>query len=156
MCPISWAFIMAYSEAKLESSGDKASSCCRPFWLGKLSNKCLPMWTSLYVSFKHNLISVTSFFFFGEGFPKLFENIARDILNIMQHVNLHQAWNYFGAPWGTDGVYLVEVLLRADSFVAATVTLKQSMLFIWEIISNTHTTFSFMLTYCRWVSFLIF
>jgi hypothetical protein len=26
----------------LKSSGDKASPCFRPFWIGKLSDKCLP------------------------------------------------------------------------------------------------------------------
>jgi hypothetical protein len=31
---------MAYSKAKLKSSGDKASPCFRPFWTGKLSDKC--------------------------------------------------------------------------------------------------------------------
>jgi hypothetical protein len=31
---------MAYSKVKLKSSGDKASPCFRPFWLGKLSVKC--------------------------------------------------------------------------------------------------------------------
>jgi hypothetical protein len=32
---------MAYSKAKLKSSGDKASPCFRPFWIGKLSDRCL-------------------------------------------------------------------------------------------------------------------
>jgi hypothetical protein len=41
---------MAYSKAKLKSSGDKASPCFRPFWMGKLSHKCLPLQTSLHVS----------------------------------------------------------------------------------------------------------
>jgi hypothetical protein len=36
---------MAYSKAKLKSSGDKASSCFSPFWIGKLSDKCLPIQT---------------------------------------------------------------------------------------------------------------
>jgi hypothetical protein len=40
---------MAYSKAKLKSSGDKASPCFRPFWIGKLSAKCLPIQTLLYV-----------------------------------------------------------------------------------------------------------
>jgi hypothetical protein len=31
-----WTFLMAYSKAKLKSSGDKASSCFRPFWIGQL------------------------------------------------------------------------------------------------------------------------
>jgi hypothetical protein len=34
---------MAYSKAKLKSSGDKASPCFKPFWTGKLSDKCLPI-----------------------------------------------------------------------------------------------------------------
>jgi hypothetical protein len=37
-CPtwFPWTFLMAYSKAKLKSSGDKASPCFRPFWIGKL------------------------------------------------------------------------------------------------------------------------
>jgi hypothetical protein len=33
---------MAYSKAKLKSNGDRASPCFRPFWIGYLSDKCLP------------------------------------------------------------------------------------------------------------------
>jgi hypothetical protein len=51
---------MAHSQAKLKSSGDKVSPYFRPFWKGKLSDKCLLLWTLLHVSFKI-LISVTSF-----------------------------------------------------------------------------------------------
>jgi hypothetical protein len=47
---------MAYSKAKLKSSGDKESPCFIPFWIGKL-----PMPTLLYVSFNHVLIGLTSF-----------------------------------------------------------------------------------------------
>jgi hypothetical protein len=36
-------------------------ACFRPFWIGKLSDRCLPIWTLLYVSFRHILISLTSF-----------------------------------------------------------------------------------------------
>jgi hypothetical protein len=39
---------MAYSKAKLKSSGDKASPCFRPFWIEKLSDKCLPIRTLLF------------------------------------------------------------------------------------------------------------
>jgi hypothetical protein len=49
---------MAYSKAKLKSSGDRASPCFRPFWIGNLSDKCLPIRTLLYVSFKHILINL--------------------------------------------------------------------------------------------------
>jgi hypothetical protein len=52
---------MAYSKAKLKSSGDRTSPWFRPFWIGKLSDKCLPIQTLLYVSFKHILINLTSF-----------------------------------------------------------------------------------------------
>jgi hypothetical protein len=52
---------MAYSKAKLKSSHDKAAPSFKPFWIGKLSNKCLSIWTLLYVSFKQNLISLTNF-----------------------------------------------------------------------------------------------
>jgi hypothetical protein len=48
---------MAYSKAKLKSSGDKSSPYFRPFWIGKLSEKYLRVWTLTYVLFKHILIS---------------------------------------------------------------------------------------------------
>jgi hypothetical protein len=36
---------MAYSKAKLKSSGDKVSHCFRSFWIGKLSEKIfLKVW----------------------------------------------------------------------------------------------------------------
>jgi hypothetical protein len=49
---------MAYSKAKLKSIGDRASPCFRPFWIGKLSDKCMDL---LYVSLKHILIRLASF-----------------------------------------------------------------------------------------------
>jgi hypothetical protein len=49
---------MAYSKAKLKSGGDRASPCFRPFWIGKLSDKCLPIWTLLYVSVRYVNITV--------------------------------------------------------------------------------------------------
>jgi hypothetical protein len=52
---------MAYTKAKLESSGDKASPYFRSLWIGTLSDKFLHIRAFLYVSFKHILISVTSF-----------------------------------------------------------------------------------------------
>jgi hypothetical protein len=52
---------MVYSKAKLKSGGDRASPCFRPLWIGKLSDKYLPAWTLVYLSFKHILINLTSF-----------------------------------------------------------------------------------------------
>jgi hypothetical protein len=49
---LSCTFLMAYSKAKLKSS--RASPCFRPFWTGKLSDKCLPMRTLLYTSTHFN------------------------------------------------------------------------------------------------------
>jgi hypothetical protein len=40
----------------LKNSGDRASPCFRPFWIGKLSDECIRIRTLLYVSFKHILI----------------------------------------------------------------------------------------------------
>jgi hypothetical protein len=51
---------MAYSKAKLKSSSEK-SFCFIKFWIRKLSDKYLPILTLLYISFKHKLISVTSY-----------------------------------------------------------------------------------------------
>jgi hypothetical protein len=52
---------MAYSKGKLKSSDDKASPSLKPYWIGKLSDKCVPIRTLLYVSFKHTLMSLTRF-----------------------------------------------------------------------------------------------
>jgi hypothetical protein len=38
---------MAYPKTKLEINGDKASPCFIPFWIGKLSENYLHIWTSL-------------------------------------------------------------------------------------------------------------
>jgi hypothetical protein len=57
----SWTFLMAYPKPKLKSSSNKASPCCRPFWIRKLSVKCLPIWSLLHVSFQRILIGLTSF-----------------------------------------------------------------------------------------------
>jgi hypothetical protein len=51
-----WTFLIAYSKVKLKSSGDEASPCFRPYCIGKLSGKCLPIRTLLHI-----LISRTSF-----------------------------------------------------------------------------------------------
>jgi hypothetical protein len=56
---------MADSEATLNNSGGK-TSCFMPFWTGKLADKCLPIRTLLYVSFKHLFINLTRFM----GTPK--------------------------------------------------------------------------------------
>jgi hypothetical protein len=81
MCPIqfqshlvSWTFLMAYSKTKLKSSGDRSSPCFRPFWIGNLSDKCLPIWTLLYVSFKHILINLTTYI---HGYLKLYETAVQ-------------------------------------------------------------------------------
>jgi hypothetical protein len=52
---------VAYSKAKLKSSGDKAPPYIRTFWTEKLSDKWFPIWTLLYISFKHILINLTGF-----------------------------------------------------------------------------------------------
>jgi hypothetical protein len=39
----SWAFLVAYSKAELRSSGERASPCFKPFWIRKLSDKCIYM-----------------------------------------------------------------------------------------------------------------
>jgi hypothetical protein len=52
---------MAYSEREVKNSGDKASPHFRPVWIGKLSDKYLPIQTLLHVSVKHILIIPTVF-----------------------------------------------------------------------------------------------
>jgi hypothetical protein len=43
---------MAPLKAKLKISGGKASHCFTPFWIGKLSDKCLAVCTLICVPFK--------------------------------------------------------------------------------------------------------
>jgi hypothetical protein len=57
----SYTFLISYSKENLKSSGDKASPCFIQFWIGKLSYKWIPTRTSLHVSFKHILITLTSY-----------------------------------------------------------------------------------------------
>jgi hypothetical protein len=52
---------MAYSKAKLKSSGERASPCFKLFLIGNLSDTFLPTWTLLYVSDRHVFISLISF-----------------------------------------------------------------------------------------------
>jgi hypothetical protein len=37
----------------LKSSGVQASPCFRPFWIGKVSDKCLPIQTLLYTFYSY-------------------------------------------------------------------------------------------------------
>ena len=52
---------MAYSKAKLKSSGDRASPYFKPFLTGNLSDTFLPTRTLLYVSVRLIFINLTSF-----------------------------------------------------------------------------------------------
>jgi hypothetical protein len=47
--------------SEVEKQWHKESPCFRQFWIGKLSDKYLPVWTLLYVSCKCILISWTNF-----------------------------------------------------------------------------------------------
>jgi hypothetical protein len=68
MCNILFQAIPVYlnlpngaSKAKLKSNGDKPSPCFKPFLIGNMSDKFLPVRIVLYVSFRHIFISLTSF-----------------------------------------------------------------------------------------------
>jgi hypothetical protein len=84
----------------------------------------MKLWKS---SFSHLPKNVVNWF---HGYPKLYENIARDISK--SPLKYHAARKFAPSPelfWSTMGgqvgiLYQVEVLLTADSFVAATVTRK--------------------------------
>jgi hypothetical protein len=41
--PLSWSFLLAHSKTKLKSNGVKASPCFRPFRVGNVSDRCLPV-----------------------------------------------------------------------------------------------------------------
>ena len=73
---VSCTFIIAYSRAKLNRSGDKASPGFKPFSIGKLEDKYFPILTLLWVTPKHVLINLTSFF----GTPHLIRISYRDSL----------------------------------------------------------------------------
>ena len=71
---VSCTFLIAYSKAKLNSSGDKASPCFNPYSIGKLEDREFPILTLLRVPSKHVLINLTNIF----GTPNL-------ILFILSH-----------------------------------------------------------------------
>jgi len=52
---------MTYSKEKLKINGDKASPYFKPFFIGNMSDKCLPTRTLLQVSFRRILNSLASF-----------------------------------------------------------------------------------------------
>ena len=52
---------MAYTEAQLKSSGDRASPYFKTFLIGNMSDNLLPTENLLYVSVRHTFISLTSF-----------------------------------------------------------------------------------------------
>ena len=52
---------MAYSTAQLKSNGNEASPCFKPFLTENMSDKFLPTWSLLYLSFKHIFVSLTTF-----------------------------------------------------------------------------------------------
>lgn len=54
----SWTFQTEIFKARWWHGG-KTFPCFRPFWIGKASDKSLPMHTLMQVSFKHSLISLT-------------------------------------------------------------------------------------------------
>ena len=56
-----WTLLVAYSKAKLKSSGNRASPCFKPFLLGNLSDTFSPIRTLLYISVRLILINLTSF-----------------------------------------------------------------------------------------------
>ena len=65
---------MAYSKAKLKSSGDRASPCSKPFLIGNLSDTFLPTRTLLYVSLRLIFINLTSLL----GIPNLWPDYIQD------------------------------------------------------------------------------
>jgi len=54
-------YIMAYSKAKLNNDCNRASSCFKPFVIGSMSGKFLPISPLLQVSFRHIFISLYTF-----------------------------------------------------------------------------------------------
>jgi hypothetical protein len=110
---------MAYSKAKSKSSGDKASPCFRPFWKGKLSDKCLPIWTLLYVSFKHILIELTSFMVPPNSMRKLYSTSLLTeseaflkSTNSLYAVSLYS--HFFSSIWRMQKIWSVVDLLRRN------------------------------------------
>jgi len=67
MCSMQFQYFLIFldfsdeSKANLKNSGWKTSPYFWPFWRGIVSNRFLPMRTSLWVLFKHILISLTGF-----------------------------------------------------------------------------------------------
>ena len=56
--PLLKKFAHHCSKAKLSSDGIRASPCIKPLLIGNTSDKCLPAWTMLHVSFRHILLAL--------------------------------------------------------------------------------------------------
>jgi hypothetical protein len=80
---------VASSRARLGGGGGGASPCSGPFWMGEVTDECLPLRTLLYVSFMHVLVSLDSF----RGAPNSTE--------VMCHVSLlAESWAFSGSAIG--------------------------------------------------------
>jgi hypothetical protein len=127
---------MAYSKAKFKINGYKASPYFRPFWIGKLWDRYLPTQNLLYVSFKHILISLTSFMGnIALVIPKL--DFAFVLLGILFCLPMPTNWN---ASSGSLHPFILIVsisLSTAVSYAYALTILKiDQQTFILEEISS--------------------
>ena len=66
---------MAYAKAELKNNDKKTLPHLKTILIGNMSAKFLPVWSLLYVSFRHMFISLNQF----HGDPKLNENNIQDI-----------------------------------------------------------------------------
>jgi hypothetical protein len=85
---------MTYAKARLKSSCDKTSPCFKPFWIGKLSEKCLSIRTSLYVPFKHILMGLTNFIRPPDSDP--YHNLLPGMIAHQVHLNAFSCLSEYG------------------------------------------------------------
>ena len=85
---LTWTLLIAHSKAKLKSIGDKASPCFKPFFIGNLSDTCVPARTLVYVSVKPIFINLTSFMWIPNSMRILYKtSLINELWVFFQSVN---------------------------------------------------------------------
>jgi hypothetical protein len=108
---------MAYSKSKLKSSGDRASPCFRPFCIGKLSDKCLPM--RIYYMFQLNTFYST---WLISWVPQTLWEYCTIVPSSLNYALSWCIWctvssfsHFFSSIWQMQIMWSVVVLLRRNS-----------------------------------------
>ena len=149
---------MAYSKAKLKSSGDRASPCLRPLLIGNLTDTFLPTRTLLYVSVRFIFIHLTSFLGIPNSmrifrnFPGISASPFRSV-HIQHHTKLYakrstilvSSFN-FSSTWWWKGSYFLLKLAFASAIsdlsscvhLATSVTVSYKATSVFSTVMNKY------------------